>query len=284
MNQPPIHSLSYHPLYLTMASTFQPNSYEENNTGYVQGAGDDNEMWSQGLTSQMWWKHRNALLLASEEELPDLIAEIMSKAASEQKDSSFVPVAATKGIIAVGGMPIGQADEDEILSHSDNVMLIVCGARDGEVEDLVPQNLRKVLGKRVLHLRCGAGKIGSRDLRKELKKLPDFIATSLNGDDTPASPDSENNRARHSSLSVTATRVFIADTEDGLDIATGVALALVSLYTDDHGLVNWSAAKESRSMDKATTTKKLSWITTSMPNAKPSGTTLKAVNEFLFRR
>jgi len=152
------------------------------------------------------------------------------------------------------------------------------------MENLVSQKLRKVLGKRLLQLHCGAGKVGSRDLRKELKKLPDFIANRTSSKDVATPPHVGNEPNGNVPATPQVIRVLVADTEGGLDIATGVALALVSLYTDDSGHVDWSTPKETRLMDKVTTTKKLSWITTSMPAAKPSGTTLKAVNEFLFRR
>lgn len=282
--QPPVHTLPYHPLYLTMASTFQPNSYGEINTGYVQGAGDDNEMWSQGLTSALWWQYRDALLTASEDDLPSLIESIMSQAAGEQKGSGFVPVAATKGMVAIGGLPIGHDDEIEILNCKGEVLLIACCASNEAMESLLSQELRKALGKRLLHLQCGTGKVGSRDLRKELKKLPEFIANSLSLKDVATPPHDEDEPNRNVLGVPEAMRVLVADTEGGLDIATGVVLALVSLYTDDNGDLYWSTAKEARLMDKVATTKKLSWITTSMPAAKPSGTTLKAINEFLFRR
>jgi len=267
-----------------MASTFQPNSYEENNTGYVQGAGDDNEMWSQGLTSTLWWQYRDALLTAGEDDLPSLIESIMSKTASEQKVSGFVSISTTKGAIAIGGSPIDHSDEVEILNCNDKVLLIACCTSGEAMQNLVSQKLRKALGKRLLHLHCGTGKVGSRELRKELKKLPDFIASCSGSRDIPTSPHSGDEPHENGLAIPKATRVLVVDTEGGLDIATGVALALLSLYTDDSGYVDWSTPKETRLMDKITTTKKLSWITTSLPAAKPSATTLKAVNEFMFRR
>lgn len=247
-------------------------------------------MWSQGLTSAMWWQNRAAFLAASEEELPGLIARITIKAAEESSAARFVPISAAMGKVVIGGLPIAQDAEEEILSRGSEVLLIICCPSSQDAERMMSQKLRLALGKRLLHLRCGVGKVGSRDLRKELKRLPDFIASNIPPASTtaPKATNGHTAEAEQEDAQIATTpklaSVLIADTEGGLDIAAGVALALLALYTNNSGEVDWSTAKECRFMDKATTTKKLSWITTAMPAAKPSGTTLKAVNEFLFRR
>ena len=68
--------------------------------------------------------------------------------------------------------------------------------------------------KKVLQLRCGAGKLGSRALRAELPRLSDFI--------------------HHVSQRIEAPRILFA-CPTGKDLSAGAALAALCLYFDDAG-------------------------------------------------
>ena len=153
---------------------------------------------------------------------------------------------------------------------------------------------------RLLHLNCSAGKLGSRDLRKELLKLPPFIAAatattvpsgqsdaSIDATPVPA-PDTvtDGQGSTAPPTSSSDLKIIIADTSSGHDIAIGVALAILSLYSDDDGHIDWSRnmSMSHTTLDKSVIRKRLSRITAAMPSAKPSRATLNAVNEFLLRR
>jgi tRNA A64-2'-O-ribosylphosphate transferase len=45
---------------------------------YVQGAADDHESWSQGLTPKVFWKHE-AYLLSDEDGIEERIAEVLKE-------------------------------------------------------------------------------------------------------------------------------------------------------------------------------------------------------------
>ncbi|KAF9524838.1 tRNA A64-2'-O-ribosylphosphate transferase [Crepidotus variabilis] len=46
---------------------------------YVQGSGDDHELWGMGLTPAMFWEHRQDLLKADRLDLPDLVKALVSQ-------------------------------------------------------------------------------------------------------------------------------------------------------------------------------------------------------------
>lgn len=49
----------------------------------MQGAADDHEGWAKGLTARQYWKHKEALLNATREELPALVQDIVLNQASD---------------------------------------------------------------------------------------------------------------------------------------------------------------------------------------------------------
>lgn len=53
---------------------------------YVQGAADDEETWAQGLTAQLFWKHKD-MLMEREELLTEKIAMIIANKSAEAKDA-----------------------------------------------------------------------------------------------------------------------------------------------------------------------------------------------------
>ena len=52
---------------------------------YVQGSADDEETWAQGLTAQLFWKHKEALL-ENEDELAEKITTIVANKSAEAKE------------------------------------------------------------------------------------------------------------------------------------------------------------------------------------------------------
>ena len=170
------------------------------------------------------------------------------------------------------------------------------GAETAEME-----TTSKKHAHRLLHLNCSAGKLGSRDLRKELLKLPPFITaatatadtdnvastgTVSSDGDSDASVPRTKGQVDSLSASIPISNIRIADTSSGHDIAIGVALAILSLYSNDDGYIDWSRnmSTSHTTLDKSVIRKRLSRITAAMPSAKPSRATLNAVNEFLLRR
>jgi tRNA A64-2'-O-ribosylphosphate transferase len=103
------------------------------------------------------------------------------------------------------------------------------------------------------------GKLGSRDLRAQLSRLPPFIE---------GLPILEGN----------ACRILICD-PTGKDLSVGVALAILCLYADENGRMSNQPTRGR--IDKLYIKQRLTWITTTSPVLNPSRETLKAVNSFL---
>lgn len=180
-----------------MPSEYQKSRYEEIQVGYVQGAGDDSEGWALGLTPILYWENHERLLAASEDELPDLISSLIAQA-------KLTNGAASGDFTLVGPqIAVGILTENlNWLEHGD--IAIVCSYSD--LYKLNPSQTRKVL-----NLQCGVGKLGSRDLRQQLDKIPIFLETSQ-----------------------TVNRVFVM-CETGRDLSVGIALVLLCKYGDDAG-------------------------------------------------
>lgn len=67
-------SSHYTPIYLLMASTHSPKSTSISTT-YIQGAADDAESWSYGLTAPVFWEYKDLLLSTAEDELEGVIGK-----------------------------------------------------------------------------------------------------------------------------------------------------------------------------------------------------------------
>ncbi|KDN47668.1 hypothetical protein RSAG8_03458, partial [Rhizoctonia solani AG-8 WAC10335] len=69
---------------------------------YVQGSGDDHEMWSKGLTPDLFWRHKSELLACSQDDLEDSISQIIQDARNSDGVVVLHPIKAVRGRILVG--------------------------------------------------------------------------------------------------------------------------------------------------------------------------------------
>ena len=129
--------------------------------GYIQGAGDDNESWSRGLTSEMFWERKDILLDTAEEDLPDLIDRLLQITEREEQQSDTVLLKPTRSIFLGVGTRILNEGFD---------LVINCNGDSGST------------ASEVLDLKCRDGKLGSRDLREKLVTASDAAAKSLQHD------------------------------------------------------------------------------------------------------
>jgi tRNA A64-2'-O-ribosylphosphate transferase len=231
--------------------------------GYVQGAADDSEGWSRGLTSELWWENQEELLLQCEDgEIEKLVDRLVAgdRVGVEQRGmSDLVHVKGARNIWIAKGL-----------------------RDDAEEFDLVINcNGTAQATKGVLSLGCKEGKMGSRELRDKLAQVKITVAGVLQGN-----PDS---------------RILIT-CSTGKDLSIGVALCLICLFFDDSGrhipprycvmgpmltcdtsgiLIpqGWHGF-----IDKLVIKQRLIWITTCKPEANPSRATLQAVNSYLMDR
>ncbi len=189
---------------------------EVSGDGYIQGAGDDSEGWAQGLTAGMFWAHRDELMQAvednvGEERMEKLVRSIVmendrrdtngtgadSQESPNERQSPFL-VAGTRGLY------IGKLNDLSTIDVKFFDTIITCSESPDD-------RLMEKLKARYLHLRCTHGKLGSRDLRKELSRLHDYIE------------------------SMSSLRNLLVCCPTGEDLSVGVALAVSCLYLDDDG-------------------------------------------------
>lgn len=214
------------------------------NSSYVQGAADDPESWSLGLDAETFWSHNVALLAASEDQLPELIATLRAETRSNTAVRSMTLIKPTSSVW-IGGRSAENTKDFNVA--------IYCTSK--------PLPVRPVGAKaedpRVINLLCAPGKVGSRQLRHELPKLFQF---------------------KDSISDLSSPRVLIT-CETGKDLSVGIALATICLFCNDMGDLRNEIRAES--MNKDFIKKRLSWIMVSMPDAAPSRATLQSVNAFL---
>lgn len=165
--------------------------------GYIQGAGDDSEAWAYGLTPPVFWANRAVLKNTPEDELPGLIDRLVAehKLLDVAQDATLISPTRNLYIGSGAGVDVGGRYD----------LVIDCNGSAADVEGDAKR----------LNLSCDSGKLGSRDLRKCLDKVREFIGARLGTD---------------SSLSVLVT------CENGKDLSAGTLLAIVCLFYNDEGM------------------------------------------------
>lgn len=226
-------------MFLLMASLHHDHGADAT---YVQGAGDDVENWSAGFRPDVFWANREQLLSFGEDELPELIASIVSQRAPTSAESDFVTIS------QASWLEIGSMYAMSGVSGYECVTICL-----GPLPDVLPQSMLS----RAYCFPCREDKLGSKDLRKVLSNILKVVQTPLQAGE----------------------RLRIC-CSSGKDLAIGVALAVLCLNTGEDGqrLAEHQSVSD---VSKTSVRKKLSWITASVPSASPSRATLNAVNEVL---
>ena len=136
-------------------------------SGYIQGAGDDNEGWSCGLTPVTFWRYKEQLLEAAEEDIADKIlhlTELDAKSFKDERDA--VQVGSTN-------LYLGAVPESAQMSSYEGI--VVLGNKPPPTRNSMDEAEQS---KGYLYLVCGGdGKVGSRALRFHLPRIATFIAS-----------------------------------------------------------------------------------------------------------
>ena len=180
---------------------------EGSEEGYIQGAGDDSEGWSCGLTPDMFWEHKRELMEVSEGVVEELIRQLVREKKAELEMAGrgvmgrkeMQPVGGN-GVVCVGTLDaIGKA-------HSDNgVVIALTQGVEGRALDSC------------IHLQLPNEKAArSRALREELHRLRGLLSISIGLRSAPPSQ-------------------ILCVCRSGKDLCVGVALMVLCLYFDEDG-------------------------------------------------
>ncbi|PPQ65271.1 hypothetical protein CVT26_000231 [Gymnopilus dilepis] len=228
---------------------------------YIQGSGDDHELWGLGLNPELFWAHHDDLLNANRTQLPEIVSQIVAakKLPSNPSNDALLPTP----VVRIGGQllisTISEASAMKAQGGADQIayLFLVPIVDEAPVESC----------KTTLYISITPGKKGQAEfLQTILPRSMKFISKSL----------------------AAGKNVCIA-CESGKDLSVGVALAAMQLFFTDDGKLDDSKLEANNAeanisactIDKHSIRTRLEWIIASRPQANPSRTTLKRVNEFL---
>ncbi|KAI0741054.1 initiator tRNA phosphoribosyl transferase [Earliella scabrosa] len=261
-------SARYIPVVCVSASKQVSEGVERRTHGfsYVQGSGDDHELWGMGLNPQLFWQHKQTLIDTDREDLPLIVDNLVvrSKVCARRDfwKALPTPIAAVSGRLLIGSVPDMPSElPSELLNVCGPVSFVVISAivpcpdesaaADGDEEDSSEV-------QHVFRLRLAEGKKDQiHFLQHVLPEATRYIKARL--------------AERHT---------VCVCCDSGRDASVGVALAALQLFFDEKGepVVERQAAVPA---SKESIRTRLQWIIASRPAANPSRATLKRVNEFL---
>ncbi|EIM80755.1 initiator tRNA phosphoribosyl transferase [Stereum hirsutum FP-91666 SS1] len=299
----------YIPIICVSASRQVQEGIERRSQGfsYVQGSGDDHELWGMGLTPDLFWKHGSTLLDASRQDLEGIVRRIVTEASTSSSrgnrknpPSRIAKVDGRILVCSIEDLPVDMSSSsmlphDDIPSDRDTAFLIISppplSSQSASSSAPLPEqatNTNLTLGSRsstppqpkILHLYLDSGKKGQHSfLHSVLPQSLDFISSHL----------AQDRRQQGEEEGVYRGRDVCIACESGKDASVGVAVAALQILFDDEGryrgaesdgLVGGRIGTETAAT-KQSIRRRLEWIIASRPQANPSRTTLKRVNDFL---
>ncbi|KAM6502955.1 tRNA A64-2'-O-ribosylphosphate transferase [Amanita muscaria] len=225
---------------------------------YIQGSGDDHELWGMGLDPNKFWRHREVLLEADRSRLVGLVERIVGEKGEER---GIEPTAITR----VGGLvSIASGSTEDVVglyrglgeSKEKVYIFITSTTAQSSQED------NDGRPSQALHLSIPAGKRGQVGLVETVfPRAVEFIRSHvLFGGVLPGI-------------------CCVCDSGNGFDRCVGVAVVLLQVFFDEEGMVPGRCHRATPT--KETIQKRLEWVISSEPRANPTRTTLKRVNEYL---
>ncbi|KAL7823907.1 tRNA A64-2'-O-ribosylphosphate transferase [Trichoderma gracile] len=280
----------YRPVICCTASRRVVGS-EVDEGGYIQGAGDDTENWAMGLTPDVFWANAEALLSASEAELPELILKLVEEAKVARtapsrdggaEDQASLPRKQLTPYISVRALspldlapppptPASSSKETaEDKAPNECLILLTETQTPKESWRLSPTLLRVGLGKH---------KTASRNLRLALPEICSFAAEFLRKANKQQGANVVSDDDVSSDGQQQQPPQIVVACDSGRDLSVGVALALSCYLFDDKGRVRDPG--EGPSFTKTLVKMRLGAVMTAYPEANPSRNTLQSVNSFL---
>ncbi|KAK0459297.1 initiator tRNA phosphoribosyl transferase [Desarmillaria tabescens] len=233
----------FYPIICVSASKQVEDGLERRSSGfsYIQGSGDDHEAWGMGLVPDIFWSHKAELLLSSQTELQSLVTSIVAASPTQMGEP---PTILTK----VGSrLAICQNSGLPSPSLGDDFVYLVLSEDDIHIGG----------GLQVKRIKTLPGKKGQNQfLSTVLPQAMSFVQSAL---------------AEGRSVCVSC--------DTGKDVSVGVVVTALQMFFDDNG--HFAITRGPRKVDKHSIRTRLEWIISERPQANPSRSTLKRVNEFL---
>ncbi|KIJ66038.1 hypothetical protein HYDPIDRAFT_87770 [Hydnomerulius pinastri MD-312] len=247
----------FYPIVCVSASKQVIDGMERRASGfaYIQGSGDDHELWSMGLTPPIFWGNYDRLLEAGRADLPSIVHLLLSDPNISYTEGSqdavhATPIDRVSGVLSICST-VNLQSQPPLASK---VALVCLTSKD---PDLYASNYASN-PSHVLCIQTPEGKKGQHHfLNTVLPRSMPFIKTHLQS----------------------GRNVCIA-CDTGTDISAGVAVAALAKFFRADGSF-FPDGNEQGNLSKDILKTRLQWIISSCPQANPSRTTLKRVNDFL---
>ncbi|OQD73501.1 hypothetical protein PENDEC_c015G01825 [Penicillium decumbens] len=192
-----LHKSDAYILFVLCSASKRVHGAEMSEGGYIQGAGDDSEGWAHGLTPPVFWANHSLLKQTPEEDLPDLISDLVKEYQQQSAGQAATLVSPTRNLF------IGQTSA--LVNDSGQYDLVIdCNGSPASAEG----------NEKRLNLGCASAKLGSRDLRKSLEKVQEFVRAQLEAD---------------------PSRSLLVTCDTGKDLSAGALLAIICLFYKDDG-------------------------------------------------
>ncbi|OJA19419.1 hypothetical protein AZE42_02264 [Rhizopogon vesiculosus] len=203
------HEQRFYPIICISASKQVLDGVERRVTGfaYIQGSGDDHELWSMGLTPTQFWKYKTDLLRANRPELPVLVQSLISSTDTKTlgtlaSSASFhpIPIHHVRGQLSV----CTHHDLGSSLDSSEYAVVYLSSSEHALKDDRPA---------RLLCIQTPQGKRGQHHfLHTVLPQAMSFIALNLE-----------------------KARPVCVACETGTDLGIGVTLAALAKFFDEEG-------------------------------------------------
>ncbi|QLQ81258.1 hypothetical protein HG537_0F00190 [Torulaspora globosa] len=230
---------------------------------YVQGAADDHELWSQGLTAQLFWSDVDYFRDSnrSEEEIESRVAQLVLKNGCVSNDISvdyaFPQIDSVTPELSLGKVRDNLEITDNLIAQlRESYSEVIILSRSVKISAHKPLNDELSKFIKLYELQSGS-KASSRELRNQLL----IIAPPL-----------------QAKLLQKPRKPILISCNSGTDISVGLLLIILSL---NYGL-NWKLGSPAL-VSKTTVKKHLAKIISHLQgrNVNPSRATLNSVNHYL---
>jgi tRNA A64-2'-O-ribosylphosphate transferase len=209
---------TFHPIICVSASQHVAEGVERRGAGisYVQGSGDDHELWGEGLNPTIFWAYKERLLSTPRTKLRETVRGVVKQSELSRLRDDYsqppTPIDKIHGLLllsAISDLPANFAEE--LPRRSDKLAYVyIASQSDTDDAGRPPASTGKLL-----RVNARPGKRGQGDfLRSVLPQSTSFIGGWLRE----------------------GYNVCVC-CESGKDFSVGVALAAMQLFFDDGGLL-----------------------------------------------